>query len=252
MSVTPMKINWFKYSAPMSFYPLAGKLIPFFALAAVIFIALGLYWGFFKTADVLNDQKQYYRIIYVHVASAWMAMWLYAVMVFWAMVGLVFNTRLSYMLASATAITGTIMTLIALATGAIWGKTSWGTYWDWDPKLTSFLILLFVYIGYIALQSAFDDKRRGDKASALFALVGLALVPIIYYAVNCPDPTECASLHQESSLKRVESNILWGMLLTTLGFWMYSFMTTLMRARNIILDRERATTWVSKLSEISK
>jgi len=246
-----MKINWFKYSAPMSFYPLAGKLIPLFWIAAIVLIAVGLYWGFFKTADILNDQKQYYRIIYVHVASAWMAMWLYAVMVFWAMIGLIFNTRLSYMLASATAITGTVMTIIALATGAIWGKTSWGTYWDWDPKLTSFLILLFVYIGYIALQSAIDDKRRSDKASALLALVGLALVPIIYYAVNCPDPTECASLHQESSLKRVEANILIGMLVTTLGFWMYSFATVLMRARIIILEREQTTTWVSNLVEIS-
>lgn len=235
----------------MNFYPLAGKLIPLFWILAIALIALGLYWGFFKTADVLSDQKQYYRIIYVHVASAWMAMWLYAVMVAWAMVGLVFNTRLSFMMASATAITGTVMTVIALATGAIWGKTSWGTWWDWDPKLTSFLILLFVYIGYIALQSAIDDVRRSDKASALLALVGLALVPIIYYAVNCPDPNECASLHQESSLERVESNILIAMLITTLGFWMYSFATILMRVRTIILERERNTSWVSKLKEFN-
>jgi len=235
----------------MNFYPLAGKLIPLFWILAIALIALGLYWGFFKTADVLSDQRQYYRIIYVHVASAWMAMWLYAVMVAWAMVGLVFNTRLSFMMASATAITGTVMTVIALATGAIWGKTSWGTWWDWDPKLTSFLILLFVYIGYIALQSAIDDVRRSDKASALLALVGLALVPIIYYAVNCPDPNECASLHQESSLERVESNILIAMLITTLGFWMYSFATILMRVRTIILERERNTSWVSKLKEFN-
>ena len=246
-----MKINWFKYSAPMNFYPLAGKLVPLFWISAIVLIALGLYWGFFKTADVLSDQKQYYRIIYVHVASAWMAMWLYAMMVAWAMIGLVFNTRLSFMMASATAITGTVMTVIALATGAIWGKTSWGTWWDWDPKLTSFLILLFVYIGYIALQSAIDDVRRSDKASALLALVGLALVPIIYYAVNCPDPNECASLHQESSLERVESNILIAMLITTLGFWMYSFATILMRVRIIILERERNTSWVSKLKEFN-
>ena len=235
----------------MNFYPLAGKLIPLFWILAIALIALGLYWGFFKTADVLSDQRQYYRIIYVHVASAWMAMWLYAVMVAWAMVGLVFNTRLSFMMASATAITGTVMTVIALATGAIWGKTSWGTWCDWDPKLTSFLILLFVYIGYIALQSAIDDVRRSDKASALLALVGLALVPIIYYAVNCPDPNECASLHQESSLERVESNILIAMLITTLGFWMYSFATILMRVRTIILERERNTSWVSKLKEFN-
>ncbi len=235
----------------MNFYPLAGRLIPLFWVLAVILIALGLYWGFFKTADVLSDQKQYYRIIYVHVASAWMAMWLYVVMVAWAMIGLIFNTRLSFMMASATAMTGIVMTIIALVTGAIWGKTSWGTWWDWDPKLTSFLILLFVYIGYIALQSAIDDVRRSDKASAFFALVGLVLVPIIYYAVNCPDPTECASLHQESSLDRVESNILIAMLVTTLGFWMYSFAVVLMRARIIILERERNTSWVSKLKEFN-
>jgi len=246
-----MKINWFKYSAPMNFYPLAGKLIPFFWFAAIVLTATGLYWGFFKTADIMdNGMKEYYRIIYVHVASAWMAMWLYGVMVAWAMIGLIFNTRLSFMMASATAITGTIMTFIALVTGAIWGKTSWGTWWDWDPKLTTFLILLFVYIGYIALQSANDDTRRSDKASALLALVGLAIVPIIYYAVNCPDPNQCASLHQESSLKHIEPNILIGMLVTTLGFWMYSFATILMRTRSIILQRERKTTWVINLPEL--
>ncbi|HIQ14487.1 MAG TPA: heme ABC transporter permease, partial [Leucothrix sp.] len=161
-----MKINWFKYAAPMTFYSLAGKLIPLFWIAAIALTAIGLYWGFFKTPDSIgNGMKEYYRIIYVHVASAWMAMWLYGVMVFWALIGIIFNTRLSYMLASATSITGTVMTIIALITGAIWGKTSWGTWWDWDPKLTTFLILLFVYIGYIAFQSAIDDTRRSDKAS---------------------------------------------------------------------------------------
>jgi len=236
----------------MNFYSLAGKVIPLFWLTAIVLIVGGLYWGFFETPDSLgNGMKEYYRIIYVHVASAWMAMWLYAVMVAWSMIGLIFNTKLSYMMASATAITGTVMTLIALITGAIWGKTSWGTWWDWDPKLTIFLILLFVYIGYLALQSAIDDTRRSDKASSLLALVGLVLVPIIYYAVNCPDPNQCSSLHQESSLKNVEANILIAMLITTLGFWAYSFATILMRVRNIILERELNTTWVSKLKEVN-
>ncbi|MEE9327012.1 MAG: cytochrome c biogenesis protein CcsA [Cocleimonas sp.] len=245
-----MKINWFKYAAPMNFYSLAGKVIPFFWIAAIICIAIGLYWGFLKTPDSLdNGMKEYYRIIFVHLASVWMAMWLYIVMVFWALVALVFNTRLSFMMASATSITGTIMTVIALISGAIWGKTSWGTWWDWDPKLTTFLILLFIYIGYIALQSAIEDTRRSDKASALLALVGLALVPVIYSAVNCPDPNQCASLHQESSMKNIEPNIMIGIIMTTLGFWMYSFATIFMRVRNIILQRERKKSWVSKLKE---
>ena len=247
-----MKINWFKYAAPVNFYSLAGRLIPFFWVAAIVFIAFGLYWGFFKTPDSLeNGMKEYYRIIFVHLGSVWMAMWLYIMMVFWALVGLIFNTRLSYMMASATSITCALLTVVALATGAIWGKTSWGTWWDWDPKLTTFLILLFIYIGYIALQSAIDDTRRSDKASAVLALVGLALVPVIYSAVNCPDPNQCSSLHQESSMKNIEPNIMKGIIFTTLGFWMYSFAVILMRVRNIILQRERNTTWVSKLKEVN-
>lgn len=247
-----MKINWFKYAAPVNFYSLAGKLIPFFWITAIASIAFGLYWGFFKTPDSLNNgMKEYYRIIFVHLGSVWMAMWLYIMMVFWALLGLIFNTRLSYMMASATSITGALLTVVALATGAIWGKTSWGTWWDWDPKLTTFLILLFIYIGYIALQSAIDDTRRSDKASAVLALVGLALVPVIYSAVNCPDPNQCSSLHQESSMKNIEPNIMVGIIFTTLGFWMYSFAAILMRVRNIILQRERKSTWVSKLKELN-
>jgi heme exporter protein C len=245
-----MTSNWFKYSSPASFYPLAGKLIPIFMVLAILLTLGGLYWGFFETPDVLSDQKQYYKIIYVHVASAWMAMWLYAVMVFWAVLGLIFNTRMSYMIASATAVTGAIMTALSLWTGAFWGQTSWGTWWDWDPRMTTQLILLFLYMGYIALHSAIDDNRRADRASAVLAMVGLAIVPVIYYSINCPNPNECASLHQESSLKRIEVNILIAMLVTVAGFWMYCFAVILMRARNIILQRESKSTWVAKLEAL--
>jgi len=245
-----MTINWFKYSSPASFYPLAGKLIPVFMVLAVVLTLGGLYWGFFQTPDVLTDQKEYYRIIYVHIASAWMAMWLYVVMVFWAVLGLIFNTRMSYMLACATAVTGAIMTALSLWTGAFWGQTSWGTWWDWDPRMTTQLILLFLYMGYIALHSAIDDNRRADRASAVLAMVGLAIVPVIYYSINCPDPNECASLHQESSLKRIEINILIGIMVTVAGFWMYCFAVILMRARNIILQRESKSNWVAKLEEL--
>ena len=245
-----MAMNWFKYSAPSSFYPLAGKMIPVFMTLAVLLTLGGLYWGFFETPDVLSDQKQYYRIIYVHVASAWMAMWLYVVMVGWAVLGLVFNTRMSYMMAAATAVTGAIMTALSLWTGAFWGQTSWGTWWDWDPRMTTQLILLFLYIGYIALQSAIEDTRRSDRASAVLAIVGLAIVPVIYYSINCPNPNECASLHQESSLKRIEPNILVAMLVVTAGFWMYCFAVILMRVRNIILQRESHTNWVDRLEAL--
>jgi heme exporter protein C len=243
-------MNWFKYSAPINFYPLAGRLILPFAILAIVLTGFGLYWGFAATPDVLSDQKQYYRIIFPHVASAWMSMWLYVVMVGWALVGLVFNTRLSFMMASATAPTGALFTFIALVTGAIWGKTSWGTWWDWDPRLTSELILLFLYVGYMALQSAIEDPRRSDRASAVLAIVGLICIPIIFWSINCPDPNQCASLHQQSSLKHVESNILLAMLVTAVGFWMYSFVVIFMRVRRIILERERNAAWVTELPEV--
>lgn len=246
-----MKINWFKYSAPANFYPLAGKLIPFFMLLAIVLSIGGLYWGFFQTPDVLTDQKQYYRIIFVHVPAAWMSMWLYAVMVGWAVIGLIFNTRLSYMMAAAIAPTGAMFTFLALWTGAFWGKTSWGTYWDWDPRMTSELLLLFVYVGYMALQSAIDDARRADQAGAILSLVGLVMLPVIYFSINCPNPAECSSLHQSSSVKRIESNILWAMLVMTVAFWMYAFAVIFMRVRNIILQRERHTAWLQKLMGVN-
>ncbi len=245
-----MSLNWFRFASPASFYPLAGRLVPWFWALALPSIAFALYWGFFHTPQILSEQKQYYRIIFPHVAAAWMSMWLYVVMVGWAAVGLVFNTRLSFMMASATAPTGALFTFLALWTGAFWGKTSWGTWWDWDPRMTSELILLFLYIGYMALQSAIDDTRRADRAAALLAIVGLICVPIIFWSINCPDPNQCAALHQRSSLEHVERNILIAMFVMAFGFWMYSFAAILMRLRNIILARERHTGWVMALPEV--
>lgn len=244
-----MSINWFKYASPASFYPLAGKSIPWFLWIAALLSVAGLYWGFFKTPPVLSEQKEYYRIIFVHVPAAWLAMWLYIVLVGWAAIGLIFNTRLSYMLAAAVAPTGAMFTFLSLWTGAFWGKTSWGTWWDWDPRMTSQLILLFLYIGYMALQSAIDDTRRADRASALLAIVGLVLIPVIFWSINCPDPNQCAALHQRSSLKTIEANILIAMLTMTLAFWVYSFGVIFMRLRNLILKRERNSGWVKTYVE---
>jgi heme exporter protein C len=245
-------MNLFKYSAPSTFYPLAGRLLPWFAGLALILTLAGLYWGFFETPDRLggtNPQKEYYRIIFIHVPAAWMSMWLYVVLAGWAAIGLIFNTRLSFMMANAVAPTGAVFTFISLWTGAFWGRPSWGTYWDWDPRLTSELILLFIYAGYMALHSAIDDTRRADKAAGLLAIVGLICVPIIFYSINCPDPNQCAALHQRSSMSKMEPNILWAMLTMTFAFWMYSFATAFARIRSIILTREADAEWVKNLVE---
>lgn len=240
-------MNWFRYASPVEFYPLAGRMTPWFAIAAALSTAFGLYWGFFQTPDILSQQKEYYRIIFVHVPAAWMSMWLYLVLVGWAVLGLIYNTRLSFMMAAAVAPTGALFTGIALLTGVLWGKTSWGTWWDWDPRLTSELILFFIYAGYMALQSAIEDSYRADRASALLAIVGLFCIPLIYWSINCPDPTQCAALHARSSMSAIETNILAAMWTMVFAFWMYSFAVIFVRVRNIILERERNSTWVSRL-----
>ena len=170
-------------------------------------------------------------------------MFVYLVMAFWAGLGLAFNFRLSAMMAQALAPTGALFAFLSLWTGALWGKPMWGTWWVWDARLTSELILLFLYVGFIALQSAIDDPRRADKAGAILALVGVVNIPIIYFSVKWWN-----TLHQGSSVNFAKSSMaeimLWGMLLCAVASWMYAIAVSLMRVRTIILERERDTEWV--------
>jgi heme exporter protein C len=239
------RLNLFLFSSPQTFFPLAGKMLPFFAWAAAAFAAVGLYVGFF-VAPTDATQGEAYRIIFIHVAAAWMSMFVYVVMAFWAATGLVFNTRLSGMMASALAPTGALFTFIALWTGSLWGKPTWGTWWVWDARLTSELILLFLYFGFIALHAAIDDPRRADKAAAVLALVGVVNVPIIYFSVKWWN-----TLHQGASVSltaapTMAATMLWGMLAMALAAWMYTIAATLSRLRSIILERERAADWVDE------
>ena len=235
-------INWFRYASPQTFYPLAGKLIPWFWTLAAIFGVLGLTIGFLL-APTDAQQGEGYRIIFLHVPASWMSMFIYLVMAFWAAIGLAFNTRLSGMMAQALAPTGALMAFLSLWTGALWGKPMWGAWWVWDARLTSELILLFLYIGYMALTAAIDDARRADKAGGLLLLVGVVNIPIIYFSVKWWN-----TLHQGSSVNLTKSSMaetmLWGMLLMAMCFWMYSIAIALMRVRTIMLERERHTDWV--------
>jgi len=238
-------MNLYHFSSPSTFYHLAGRLTPWFGWGAALLTAVGLYISFF-VAPTDFQQGEAYRIIFIHVPAAWMSMFIYLVMAFWGAIGLAFNTRLSFMLARALAPTGAMFTFVALWTGALWGKPMWGAWWVWDARLTSSLILLFLYVGFIALQSAIDDPRRADKAGALLALVGVVNVPIIYFSVRWWN-----TLHQGASVSTKGSSMattmLWGMLLLALAFWMYTIAVALMRVRVIILERERHTEWVRNL-----
>jgi len=241
-------MNWLKYSSPQAFYPLAGRMLPWSAGAAALFAAAGLYVGFF-VAPTDFQQGESYRIIFVHVPASWMSMFIYLVMASWAAFALAFNTRLSGMMATALAPTGALFAFLSLWTGALWGKPTWGTYWVWDARLTSELILFFLYLGFMALQAAIDDPRRADKAGAVLALVGVVNIPIIYFSVQWWN-----TLHQGASVSLTRSptmaaTMLAGMILMVLAFWMYSIAVALARVRAIILERERRADWVQVLKE---
>ena len=177
--MTTESIKWFWYASPQTFFPLAGKIARICAILTVLFGIAGLYVGF-VVAPTDATQGEAYRIIYIHVPAAWMSMFIYVVMAVWAAIGLAFNTRLSFLMARALAPTGALFTFIALWTGSLWGKPTWGAWWVWDARLTSELILLFLYFGYMALQASIDDRRRSDRASAVLAIVGVVNIPIIY------------------------------------------------------------------------
>ena len=236
------RFNLYRFSSPATFYPLAGKMIPWFIAAGTLLGLVGLYIGML-VAPTDFQQGEGYRIIFIHVPTSWMSMFIYLVMAFWAAIGLAFNTRLSGMMAQALAPTGALMAFLSLWTGALWGKPMWGTWWVWDARLTSELILLFLYIGYMALVAAIDDARRADKAGGILLLVGVVNIPIIYFSVKWWN-----TLHQGSSVNLTKSSMaeimLWGMLLMALAFWMYSIAVALARVRTIILERECHTDWV--------
>lgn len=241
-------IHWFRYASPQSFYPLAGRMAPWFAGLAAVSGAIGLWIAFF-VAPTDAQQGEAYRIIFIHVPASWMSMFLYVVMAGWAAIGLALNTRLSAMMAHAIAPTGAMFAFLSLWTGALWGRPTWGTYWVWDARLTSELVLFFLYLGYMALNAAIDDPRRADRAAAVLALVGVVNVPIIYFSVQWWN-----TLHQGASVSLTRSptmaaTMLAGMLVMAFAFWMYSIAVVLWRARAIMLEREAHTEWAHELRE---
>jgi heme exporter protein C len=241
------RIRWFTYAAPSRFYGLAGALVPWLWAITVALAAAGLYIGFF-VAPTDATQGEAYRIIFIHVPAAWMSMVVYLAMAGWAAVGWMFNARMASMLARALAPTGALFTFIALWTGAFWGKPTWGTWWVWDARLTSELILLFLYLGYIALVEAIDDVQRADKAGALLALVGVVNIPIIYFSVRWWNTLHQGATISMTAAPKMASTMLTAMLLMTFAFWAYAFAVAFMRVRAIVLEREVHAEWVHDLT----
>ena len=239
--------NWIqRFSSPRYFYDMSAKLVPWFAVSALLVGVYGLYLGLF-VAPTDYQQGESYRIIYIHVPAAWMSLFVYMVMAVSAAIGLIWQIRLADMVAAASAPIGASFTAIALFTGSLWGKPMWGTYWVWDARLTSELILLFLYFGYMALQSSIEDQRQADKASGLLAIVGVVNIPIIHYSVEWWN-----TLHQGATVTKLDKpsihiDMLIPLLLMALAFKLLYVALVLVRTRNEVLYRDRNRRWVREL-----
>jgi heme exporter protein C len=235
-----------KLGSPPRFYRWTGRLIPWLGGIAALLMLAGLYGGLWL-APPDYQQGDSFRIIYVHVPAAWMSLFVYLVMAGNAAVGLIWRIKVAELMASASAPLGASFTFLALVTGSLWGKPMWGAWWVWDARLTSELLLLFLYLGYTALEAAFDDRRTGARAGAVLALVGVVNIPIIHYSVVWWN-----TLHQGATVSKLDapsihSSMLIPLLLMAAAFMAYYAAAMLLRTRNELLSRERNNRWVREM-----
>ncbi|SMM99096.1 Cytochrome c-type biogenesis protein CcmC, putative heme lyase for CcmE [uncultured Candidatus Thioglobus sp.] len=233
------------FASPQNFYQTSAKIIPWFFYPFVILSLAGLYWGLIVSpADY--QQGDSVRIMYVHVPAAWMSLFIYVVMAISGGIGLIWQIKLAHIVAKVSAPIGAAFTFLALVTGGIWGKPMWGTWWVWDARLTSELILLFLYLAYISLNNAFDNPKTASKASAILAIVGLVNIPIIYYSVEWWN-----SLHQGSSVSMtkisMQVDMFIALMLISFAFKFLYGALMLSRARDEVLVREQNSRWVKNL-----
>jgi len=235
-----------KLGSPKYFYNLSGKLLPWFSLCCALFFAYGLVGGLFLSPPDYQ-QGDGFRIIYVHVPSAMMSMGVYSIMAISAFIALVWRMKLADAVVAASAPIGAWFTFLALFTGAVWGKPMWGTWWVWDARLTSELILLFIYFGIIALRHAIRDKNIGAKAVQIFVLVGSVNIPIIHYSVKWWN-----TLHQGATITKfqkpsISPEMLYPLLAMILAFGLYYAVVLLIRIRCELIKREEKTNWVQQI-----
>src|ERR1700719_4333133 len=236
--------TWFyKLASPPYVYGVAAALMPWLLAAAALAIGFGLIAGLaFAPPDY--QQGDAFRMIYVHVPAAIMSLSVYMVMATASAVALIWRIKVGHAVAAASSPIGASFALLALVTGSLWGRPMWGTYWAWDPRLTSELILLFLYVGVMSLRSAFEDPARGDRAAALIGIVGLVNVPIIHYSVLWWN-----SLHQGATVAKLgkpsmPGSMLWPLLSMLLGFMLFYGAVLCMRLQGEVLNRERQAKWV--------
>ena len=235
-----------KLASPRYFYDITGKWIPWLGGLTVMTLLAGLYYGLLK-APPDYQQGESYRIMFIHVPAAWMSMFIYVLMAFWSGINLIWNIKLADVMTVSSATLGASFTFLALMTGSLWGKPMWGAWWVWDARLTSELILLFLYLGYIALVAAIEDRRTAARAGGVLILVGGVNIPIIHYSVEWWN-----TLHQGPTVTKLDKpsihlSMLIPLLIMAVSFKLYYLTVVLMRARAEVLDRERRSAWVREL-----
>jgi heme exporter protein C len=237
----------FRYAAPKRLHALAGRWAAPCGWLALLMLLPGLWLALVATpAD--SVQGEGYRILYVHVPAAWMSMWIYGVMAFWGFIGLVWRTRASFLMAHALAPTGAVWALLSLLTGSLWGKPMWGTWWEWDARLTTSLLLLFIYLGYLALLRAHEGRASADRPCAVLALLGALNLPVIYFSVHWWN-----TLHQGASITTKGATMpgatLAALLLMTGAAWAWTFALSFWRVRLLIESRDAHARWLQSLQE---
>lgn len=240
-----------KYGSPNYFYQWSAGWQRWLTVITVILMSVGLYWGL-VIAPPDYQQGDSYRIIFIHVPSAWLSMFTYMVMAGSGAVALIWRIKVAEVVVGQCAIIGASFTVLALITGMLWGKPMWGAYWVWDARLTSELVLLFLYIGVLALHSAFEDPRAGARAASILALVGIVNIPIIHYSVEWWN-----TLHQGPTVTKFDSpsahpSMLIPLLVMALAFKAYFFALLFARTRSGVLLREKNSSWVKELAEVER
>ena len=235
-----------QFGSPKYFYDFSYKVSFWSGLACIICLVTGLIGGLIL-APADYQQGDSFRIIYIHVPSAWMSLFVYMVMAVSGGISLIWRIKITEVIARSSAPLGASFTFLALATGSLWGKPMWGAWWVWDARLTSELILLFLYLGYMALISAFDDRRTGARAGAILALVGVVNIPIIHYSVEWWN-----TLHQGPTVTKFSGpsmhlSMLIPLLIMWLGFMCYFFYVLMIRSRSEILEYESNASWVKEV-----
>jgi len=240
-------VLWFhKFGSPPYFYRVAGRWLPWlYALALVT--GVGGFYGGLVMAPADYQQGDSFRIIYVHVPCAWMILFAYLFMAANGLIALVWRIKLSETLAMAAAPVGAAFTFITLVTGSLWGKPTWGTFWSWDARLTSELVLLFLYFGVIGLYRSIEDARQAARAAAFLALVGVVNLPIVHYSVVWWNTLHQAQTVSFTGQSKISPSMLWPLLMLAFATHVYFFASLLARARVALLTLESGKDWVRGL-----